>query len=59
MTTKEERVKQGIEKTMLAYGYRKEGMKYKEICVLMGVSYTRIRQLIEKAERILARDMRT
>ena len=52
MTTKRELIKQGYERVMLAYNYRKEGLTYNEICTLMGVSMTRVRQLIEKAERI-------
>jgi DNA-directed RNA polymerase specialized sigma24 family protein len=53
--TKEELIKQGTERAMMAFRLREEGLPYKEICIQMGVSYTRVRQLVEKAERIKTR----
>lgn len=48
--------KQGNERAMQALAYRKQGLKYREICDAMGVSRTRVTQLIEKAERLCAKE---
>jgi DNA-directed RNA polymerase specialized sigma subunit len=45
--------KQGNERAMQALMYREQGLKYKEICKLMGVSRTRVTQFVEKAKRLL------
>lgn len=48
----EELKRRGRERAMQAYEYQKQGIKNKEICAIMGISRTRVNQLVYKAERL-------